>query len=81
VSAVLPSEQLPEYLDAQLVIACHDELLIECPYDQGEEMARFVEKVMVAGMGEVVNPGLYAEHPDRVPIEVDVKILKSWGND
>jgi DNA polymerase I-like protein with 3'-5' exonuclease and polymerase domains len=59
----------------------HDELGVECPEDQAAEVARFVEEVMVAGMDEVVNPGLGAEHPDWVPVEVDVKIAESWGDD
>jgi DNA polymerase I-like protein with 3'-5' exonuclease and polymerase domains len=79
VSAVLSSEQLPEHLDARLILAVHDELVIECPEDQAEEVAQFVEEVMVAGMDEVLNTGLATEHPDRVPIEVDVEILGSWG--
>lgn len=29
-------EQLPEHLDAQLVIACHDELVAECREEQAE---------------------------------------------
>ena len=59
---------MPDHLDARLVLAVHDELVVECPEDQAEEVARFVEEVMVAGMDEVVNPGLDAEHPDWVPI-------------
>jgi hypothetical protein len=44
-------------------------------------VARFVKEVMEAGMEEVLNPGLGTEHPDRVPIKADTKILKSWGDD
>jgi DNA polymerase I len=74
-------ERLPEHLDARLVLAVHDELVVECPEDQAKEVAAFVEEVMVAGMDGVVNSGLEAKHPDRIPIEVDAKILKSWGDD
>ena len=42
----------------------YDELVVEYPQKQAE----FVEEVMVAGMDEVVNPGLDTGHPDRVPI-------------
>lgn len=49
--------RLPDHLDAKLVIACHDELVIECPEEQADEVARFLEEVMVAGMDEVLNPG------------------------
>jgi DNA polymerase-1 len=74
-------ERLPEHLDARLVLAVHDELVVECPEDQAEEVAQFVDKIMVAGMDEVVNPGSSVEHPDRVPIKVDAQILESWGDD
>jgi DNA polymerase I-like protein with 3'-5' exonuclease and polymerase domains len=72
-------ERLPEHLDANLVIACHDELIVECPRVQAEEVARFLEEVMVAGMDEVLNSGLDAAHPERVPVEVEVEIVGSWG--
>ena len=61
------------------MIACHDELVVESPEDRAEEVARFVEKVMVAGMNEVLNSGLDADHPDWVPVEVDVEVVDSWG--
>ena len=72
-------EQLPEHLDAKLIIACHDELVVECEEDQAEEVVRFLEEVMIAGMNEVVNPGLEADHPDWVPVEVEADIVGSWG--
>ena len=37
-------ERLPEYLDAKLVIAVHDELVVECPEEQAEEVARFARE-------------------------------------
>jgi len=73
------NERLPEHLDAKLVIAVHDELVVECPKVQAEEVARFLEEVMVAGMDEVINPGLTADDPDWVPIDVDVEVVNSWG--
>jgi DNA polymerase I-like protein with 3'-5' exonuclease and polymerase domains len=59
VSAVLSSEQPPDHLDARLVIDCHDGMVVAIPEEQAEEVARFVEEVMVAGMDEMVNPGLH----------------------
>jgi hypothetical protein len=35
--------------------------------------------VMVAGIDEVLNPGPVADHPVRVPVEVDVEVVESWG--
>ena len=55
------------HLDARHVIACHDELVVECPEEQAEEVARFLEGVMVDGMGKVLNPGLDADHSVRFP--------------
>ncbi len=72
-------ERLPAYLDAKLVLAVHDELVVECPDGQAEEAAGFLKEVMVEGMDEVLNPGLDADHPDRVPVEVDVEVVESWG--
>jgi hypothetical protein len=51
----------------------------ECAEEQAEEVARFVEKVMVVGMDEVLNPGLGAAHSKRVPVEADVEVVDSWG--
>jgi hypothetical protein len=31
-------------------------------------------------MDEVLNPGLDTDHPARVPVEVDVEVVESWGN-
>jgi DNA polymerase I-like protein with 3'-5' exonuclease and polymerase domains len=74
-------ERLPNHLDVRLVIACHDELVVECPEEQAEEVAFFLKGVMVTGMDEVLNSGLGADHPDRVPVEVDVEIVESWGSE
>jgi DNA polymerase-1 len=71
-------ERLPEHLDAKLILAVHDELVVDSE-DQAEEVSRFVEEVMLAGMDEIVNFGLDEDHPDRVPVEVDVEIIESWG--
>jgi DNA polymerase I len=73
------NERLPEHLNAKLILAVHDELVVECPEDQAEEVSRFVEEVMVAGMDEIVNPGLSDFHPDRVPVEVEVGVVGSWN--
>lgn len=36
----------------------HNELAVECSEEQAEEVARFVEEAIVAGIDEVLNPGL-----------------------
>jgi len=65
-----------DHLDARLITPRDDELVIECKEDQAGEVARFVKEAMVAGMGEILNAGLNADHPDRV----DVDIIGSRGN-
>ena len=72
-------EQLPEHLDAKLVLVCHDEFLVECRGDQAEEVAQFVKQVMVSGMEEVVNHELEPDHPNWVTIDVEPQIVESWG--
>jgi DNA polymerase I-like protein with 3'-5' exonuclease and polymerase domains len=72
-------ERFPEHLDAKLIIAFRDELAVECSENQAEEVACFVEKAMVASMDNVLNFDLYADRPYRVPVEVELKILQSWG--
>ena len=52
---------------------------MECLEDQAEEVPRFVEEVMVAGIDEIVNPRLDDFHPDRVPVEVEVESRRSWA--
>jgi hypothetical protein len=42
-------------------------------------VTRFLEWIMVSGIDEVLNPGLDADRPERVPIQVDVENLQSWG--
>jgi DNA polymerase-1 len=73
-------ERLPQHLDAKLIITLHDELVVECPETQAEEVAEFVEEIMISGMEEIVNQGL-TDHPDHVPIEADVSIYRSWDGD
>ena len=50
-----------------------------CPKEQAEEVADFLEEVMVVGRDKVVNPGLDADPSERVPVEVDVEAVDSWG--
>jgi DNA polymerase I len=73
-------ERLPQHLDAQLILAVHDELVVECPEDQAEEVAQFIEEVMIAGMDEVLNAGLNANRLDRIPVKVDVEMVDSWSS-
>jgi DNA polymerase I-like protein with 3'-5' exonuclease and polymerase domains len=41
-------ERLSDHLNARLVSACHDELVVECPEEQAEEVAAWLEGAMIA---------------------------------
>ena len=34
---------------------------------------------MVVGRDEVLNSGLGTDHPERVPVKVEVEVVDSWG--
>ena len=57
------------------IIACHDEVVVECDAEQAEEAKIWLEKAMIEGM-DVVLKG-----PDEagIPIEVEARIARSWG--
>ena len=58
------SEKLPE---AKLLLQVHDELIVECPENQAEEVA----KIMKTSMESVTQL--------TVPLKVSVEIGKRWG--
>ena len=72
-------ERRDECPGAVLILAVHDEVVVECPEEQAKEVAIFTEEIMVAGMEDVLNPGLGADHPERVPVKVEVEVVDSWG--
>ena len=39
-----------------------------CPEEQAKEVAYVLEEIVVAWMNEVVNPGLDADHPERIHV-------------
>jgi hypothetical protein len=51
---------------------------VECPEEQAEEVARFVEEEMVAGMDEVLN-GPHAEGP-CVSVEIETQTARAWAS-
>ena len=57
------------------VLVCHDEVVVECEEDRGEETKRWLEKAMIEGMAAVIN-GTDEVH---VPAEVEARIARSWG--
>jgi hypothetical protein len=73
-------ECLPDYLDPELPIGCHHQLVVAYPKDQAEEVARLVEEVMVEGMDEIVNPSLQPTSSTVSPQWSNLKPLGSSGN-
>jgi len=57
------------------VLVCHDEVVVECDEDRGEETKRWLEKAMKDGMDAVVN----ATEP-HIPIEVEASVSKTWND-
>src|SRR5215207_8584914 len=65
-------ERRDECPGAVPILAVHDEILVEVDVgDQAEDVGGWLKKAMVDGMDEVLNPGLGADHSERVPVEVD----------
>src|SRR5215210_6483135 len=53
------------------ILVVHDEVVVECPEEQAEEVEAWLVKAMVDGMEEVLNSGLGTDHPERVPVKVE----------
>lgn len=60
--------RLPE--GARILLTVHDDVLVECPAEMGEDIRRLVEEVMRAEMDRLL---------PEVPIVVEAEILESWG--
>jgi DNA polymerase-1 len=58
------------------IIACHDELVIECDVEQAVQAKDYwLEKAMIEGMDIIIN-GTYTS---SVPLEAESRIAKSWA--
>lgn len=53
---------------AKLILQVHDELVIDCPPEDIDVYEKYTEEVMLEGLPKL-----------KVPLEVDVKIVDSWG--
>jgi DNA polymerase-1 len=54
------------------VLVVHDEIVVECPEADAERSTEWLRKCLLDGMGPLVAP---------VPVEVDVKVGRTWGGD
>jgi len=61
---------LPE--EARMIGSIHDELILETPEAQAQEIASRLKSIMERVGSELLSP---------VPIEAEVEILQSWGGD
>jgi DNA polymerase I-like protein with 3'-5' exonuclease and polymerase domains len=58
------------------VLVCHDEVVVECDAEQMAEAKVWLKKAMVEGMDAVIsNTGKIP-----VPVEVEARIARSWGD-
>jgi len=57
------------------ILVCHDEVVVECEAERAADAKAWLEKAMIEGMDTVMND---TEEP-HVPIEVEARIARSWG--
>jgi DNA polymerase I len=68
-------ERRDECPGAVPVLTCHDEIVIECDAEQGMAAKAWLEGAMIEGMDAVINSAGKA----CVPVEVEARIARSWG--
>jgi DNA polymerase-1 len=54
------------------VLFCHDEIVVEADAAQADAAAAWLKQAMLEGMAPLVEP---------VPVEVEVRIARTWGGD
>jgi DNA polymerase I len=59
------------------ILAVHDEVVVECPEEQAEEVKVWLVKAMVDRMDEVLNSGLDTDNLEQVPVKVEVEVVDS----
>jgi DNA polymerase I len=68
-------ERRDECPGAVPVLVCHDEVVVECEAERAADAKAWLEKAMIEGMEAVLN-GTDEVH---VPVEVEGRIARSWG--
>jgi DNA polymerase I len=58
------------------VLVCHDEVVVECDAERAAAAKAWLEGAMIEGMDTVMNSAGKA----RVPVEVEARIARSWGD-
>jgi DNA polymerase-1 len=64
-------EHRAEVPDVQLIACVHDEIVAECPADEAEQTAAWLQHHMTAAMTEIIG--------DSVPVEVETTIGRDWA--
>ncbi len=57
------------------VLVCHDEIVVECDAERAADAKTWLEKAMIEGMDTVLN----STDEVHVPVEVEARIGRSWG--
>jgi DNA polymerase-1 len=67
---VLLWERRGECPGAEVVLAVHDEVVVEVPESEAEPAKAWVSRCMVDAMAPLIDP---------VPVEVEAKVGRTWG--
>jgi DNA polymerase I-like protein with 3'-5' exonuclease and polymerase domains len=62
--------------EAVPVLVCHDEVVVECNAEQAADAKAWLENAMIEGIDAVVN----SAGKVRVPVKVEARIARSWGD-
>jgi DNA polymerase I len=69
-------ERRGECPEAVPILVCHDEVVVECDAEQAANVKAWLEKAMTEGIEAVLNS---TDEVD-VPVEVEARIARSWGD-
>jgi DNA polymerase I len=69
-------ERRDECPGAEPVLVCHDEVAVECNAGQAADTKAWLERAMIEGMDTVLN----GTDEVGVPVEVEARIARSWGD-
>jgi DNA polymerase I-like protein with 3'-5' exonuclease and polymerase domains len=58
------------------VLACHDQVVVECDAEQAADARSWLEKAMIEAMDAVLN----GTDEIDVAVEVEARIARSWGD-
>jgi DNA polymerase-1 len=68
-------ERRDECPGAVPVLVCHDEVVVECGAEQAANVRAWLEQAMIEGMETVLN----SAGGERMPVEVETRIARDWG--